>query len=66
MENETQIFNELLKRCNKSQVEIADKLGTSRQHVTSWKSGTRGINLKKLHKIATFMGLKILIRIVKK
>ena len=64
--NETQIFNELLKRSDKKQVEIAEELGTSRQHVTSWKNGSKGISLKKLHKIATFMGLKILIRIAKK
>lgn len=64
--NETQIFNELLKRSDKKQVEIAEELGTSRQHVNSWKNGSKGISLKKLNKIAAFMGLKILIRIAKK
>lgn len=64
--NETEIFNSLLEKGNKTQVELAEELGTTKQHVYLWKSGKQGVRLSTLHKIAKALGLQILIKIVKK
>lgn len=64
--NETKIFNELLQKGNKNQTEIAESEGVSKQYIQKWKNGVATPNLTRLHKIANFLGLKILIKIVKK
>lgn len=64
--NTTEIFKEILKKSDKSQVEIAEKIGTTKQHVNSWKSGRKGVSLNKLHSIANALGLKILVSVTKK
>ena len=64
--NTKDIFNEILKKSEKSQVEIAELIGTNKQEISAIKSGRRGISLKRLHKIADILGFKILICTEKK
>ena len=64
--NRHEIFNELLEKGGKTQTEIAAEYGTTRQHIQKIKSGLQNLPLEKLHKIADILGLKILIKIIKK
>ena len=64
--NETDIFNELLDQGSKKQVEIADSEGVVRQYIQKWKTGIAKPSLNRLHSIATFLGLEIIIKIRKK
>ena len=62
--NENKIFNELLQKGNKNQTEIAENEGVSKQYIQKWKKGGAKPNLARLHKIANFLGLKIVIQII--
>lgn len=64
--NETEIFNELLRQGGKKQVEIAESEKVVKQYVQKWKNGRTKPSLTRLHRIADFLGLQILIKIQKK
>ena len=48
-------FNEVLKTCGKSQVEIAQAIGVSKQCVSDYKSGKSVPSIETLYKICAFL-----------
>lgn len=48
-------FNEVLKTCGKSQVEIAKAIGVSKQCVTDYKSGRIAPSIDTLYTLCKFL-----------
>jgi len=65
--NETKIFKEIITKSGaKTQAEVVRATGESKSKINGWVKGSRTPKLSTLHKIANALGLKILIKIVKK
>ena len=66
MKREVDILRELIAEGDKSQAEIARKIGTSRQQISKWVNEKGAPKLSKLYEIADFLGFRIAVQIIKK
>ncbi len=52
-------LKELRLRDGKTQLEIAEELGMTRQHITNFENGDRGFSIEKINKIFALYDLEI-------
>ena len=59
MENVGRNIAELRRRCNMTQMELADKMGISFQAVSNWERGNSMPDISKLPELAEVFGVTI-------